>query len=318
MSSHGVKLLGAGGADTEEGAFHVLTQGSSTHALQGLTLIHIHAVTPVPRPLVALVTEALEGTRQVLAHGMGPAEGSVPAFIHILASAPRRGLVARVTGWRAAVRARGVLTALGSTNCWAIFLAFIHIVTGALRARVIARVAVSDTAVGAWRILTTLGPAQGCAPLSTFVYVKAGGEVWAGAVSWRTDALEGAIGVGTDAALAEVFLAALIHVKARGSAGSGPIAGGTSTGKGAIGVEALAVGEAKITLKALVHVCARPWPAGGRPVSRRTAAAEGAFRVSAVAVRATGGARTAFVYITTSATVQVVASRTSPALEGAR
>lgn len=41
---------------------------------------------------------------------------------------------------------------------------------------------------------------------------KARGEVWAGAVSWRTDALEGAIGVGTDAALAEVFLAALIHV----------------------------------------------------------------------------------------------------------
>lgn len=40
-------------------------------------------MTPVPRPLVALVTEALEGTRQVLAHGMGPAEGSVPAFIHI-------------------------------------------------------------------------------------------------------------------------------------------------------------------------------------------------------------------------------------------
>lgn len=41
---------------------------------------------------------------------------------------------------------------------------------------------------------------------------KAGGEVWAGAVSWRTDALEGAIGVGTNAALAKVFLAALIHV----------------------------------------------------------------------------------------------------------
>lgn len=41
---------------------------------------------------------------------------------------------------------------------------------------------------------------------------KAGGEVWACAVSRRTDALKGAIGVGTDAALAEVFLAALIHV----------------------------------------------------------------------------------------------------------
>ena len=42
-----------------------------------------HAVTPVPRPLVALVTEALEGARQVLAHGVGPTEGPVPAFVHI-------------------------------------------------------------------------------------------------------------------------------------------------------------------------------------------------------------------------------------------
>lgn len=41
---------------------------------------------------------------------------------------------------------------------------------------------------------------------------KAGGEVWAGAMSGRTDALEGAVGVGTDAALAEVLLAALVHV----------------------------------------------------------------------------------------------------------
>lgn len=41
---------------------------------------------------------------------------------------------------------------------------------------------------------------------------KAGGEVWAGAVSRRTDALEGAVGVGTDAALAEVLLAAFVHV----------------------------------------------------------------------------------------------------------
>lgn len=40
-------------------------------------------MTPVPRPLVALVTEALEGARQVLAHGVGPTEGPVPAFVHI-------------------------------------------------------------------------------------------------------------------------------------------------------------------------------------------------------------------------------------------
>ena len=112
-----------------------------------------HAVTPVPRPLVALVTEALEGARQVLAHGVGPTEGPVPAFVHIcnhqtvkprlellspphltqapgtrtLASAPWRGLVARVTGWRAAVGARGILTALGSTNRWAVFLALIYV-----------------------------------------------------------------------------------------------------------------------------------------------------------------------------------------------
>lgn len=39
--SHGVELLRTGGADTEEGAFHVLTQGSSTHTLQGFTFIHI-------------------------------------------------------------------------------------------------------------------------------------------------------------------------------------------------------------------------------------------------------------------------------------
>lgn len=205
-------------------------------------------MTPVPRPLVALVTEALEGARQVLAHGMGPAERSVPAFVHILASTPWCGLVARVTGWCAAVGARGVLTALGSTNRWAIFLALIHIVTGALRASVVPRFTVSDTAVGTGRILTTLGPAQGWAPLTTLVHVEAGSEVWAGAVSRRTHALEGAVGIGTDATLAEVFLAALIHVEARGSAGSRPVAGGTSTGKGAVGVEALAVREAKIAL----------------------------------------------------------------------
>jgi len=127
-------------------------------------------------------------------------------------------------------------------------LALIHIVTGALRTRVVARVAVSDTAGGAWGILTTLGPAQGRAPLTTFVHIEAGGEVWAGAMSGRTDALEGAVGVGTDAALAEVLLAALVHVKARGSAGSGPVAGGASAGKGAVGVEALAVGETEVAL----------------------------------------------------------------------
>lgn len=41
---------------------------------------------------------------------------------------------------------------------------------------------------------------------------ETGGEVWAGAVSRRTDALERAVGVGTDAALAEVLLAAFVHV----------------------------------------------------------------------------------------------------------
>lgn len=44
-----------------------------------------------------------------------------------LASAPWRGLVARVTGWRAAVGARGILTALGSTDRWAVFLALIYV-----------------------------------------------------------------------------------------------------------------------------------------------------------------------------------------------
>lgn len=41
---------------------------------------------------------------------------------------------------------------------------------------------------------------------------EAGSEVRAGAVPRRTDALEGAVGVGTDAALAKVLLAALVHV----------------------------------------------------------------------------------------------------------
>lgn len=42
-----------------------------------------HAVTPVPCALVALVTDTLEGAGQVLAHGMGTAEGAVPALVHI-------------------------------------------------------------------------------------------------------------------------------------------------------------------------------------------------------------------------------------------
>lgn len=127
-------------------------------------------------------------------------------------------------------------------------MALINIVTGALRACVIARVTVSYTAVGTRGILTTLGPTQGRAPLAAFVHVQAGGEVWAGAMSGRTDALEGAVGVGTDATLAEVLLAALVHVEARGSTGSGPVAGGASAGKGAVGVEALAVGETEVAL----------------------------------------------------------------------
>lgn len=135
-------------------------------------------------------------------------------------------------------------------------------------------------------------------------------------MSRRTDALEGTVGVGANAALAEVLLAAFVHVQTRGSAGSGPVAGGTSTGEGAVGVEAFAVGEAEVALKALVHVCAGPRPAGRRSVARLAAAVEGAFGVSAVAMGAAGGSRTAFVHISTSATVQVVASRTSPALEG--
>lgn len=49
------------------------------HALQSLT----HAVTSIPCPLVALVTDALEGTGQVLAHGVGTTKGSVPTLIHV-------------------------------------------------------------------------------------------------------------------------------------------------------------------------------------------------------------------------------------------
>lgn len=41
---------------------------------------------------------------------------------------------------------------------------------------------------------------------------KAGGKVGTGAVSRRTDALEGAVSVGTDAALAKILLTALVHV----------------------------------------------------------------------------------------------------------
>lgn len=169
-------------------------------------------------------------------------------------------------------------------------MALVHVITGAFRAHVVTRVAVWDTAVGTGGILTMLGAAEGWAPLTAFVHIEAGGEVRAGAVSWRTDALEGAVGVGTDAALAEVFLAAFINVETGGSTRSGPVAGGTSTGKGAVGVEALAVGEAKVTLKALVHVCTGPRLARRRPVARRAAAVEGAFGVGAVAMGAAGSA----------------------------
>lgn len=41
---------------------------------------------------------------------------------------------------------------------------------------------------------------------------KAGGEIWASPVSRRTDAFEGAVSVGADAALTKVLLAALVHV----------------------------------------------------------------------------------------------------------
>lgn len=41
---------------------------------------------------------------------------------------------------------------------------------------------------------------------------QAGGKVRASAVPRRTDALEGAVSVGTNAALAKILLAALVHV----------------------------------------------------------------------------------------------------------
>lgn len=56
------------------------------------------------------------------------------------------------------------------------------------------------------------GEAEGQRSAGEAPLTEAGGEVWAGAMSGRTDALEGAVGVGTDAALAEVLLAALVHV----------------------------------------------------------------------------------------------------------
>lgn len=274
-------------------------------------------MTPVPSPLVALVTDALEGPRQVLAHGVGTTKGPVPALIHILAPAPWCGLIARVAGWGAAVGARGVLTALCSTNGRAVFLALIHIITGALRARVVARIAVPHTAVGAGGVFTALRPTQGRAPFTTFVNVKARRKIWASAVSRRTDALEGAVSVCADAALAKVLLAALVHVQTRSSAWSGPVARGASTGKGAIGVEALSVGEAEVAFQTLIYVCTRPRSTRWRPVTWSTAAVEGAFGVGALAVETTRGARTAFVHISASATVQVVAGRARPALEGA-
>lgn len=265
-----------------------------------------------------MVTDALEGTGQVLAHGMGTTKGSVPALIHILASAPWCGLITRVTGWCAAVGARGVLTALRSANRRAIFLALVHIITGALGARVIARIAVAHTAVGARGIFTALRPTQGRSSFTTLVNVKARGKIWASTVPRRTDALKGAVSVGTDAALAKVLLAALVHVQTRSSTRSRPVARGTSTGKGAIRVEALSVGEAEVAFQTLIYVCTRPRSTSWRPVTWSAAAVERAFRVHALAVETTRGARTAFVHISASATVQVVANWASPALEGAR
>lgn len=77
------------------------------------------------------------------------------------------------------------------------------------------------------------------------------------------------------------------------------------------------MGKAEVALQTLVDVCTGSGPTRRCPVSRRATAAEGAFGVSAVAVETAGGARTAFVHIRASATVQLVAGRTGPALEGA-
>lgn len=264
-----------------------------------------------------MVTDALEGPRQILAHSMGTAERPVPAFIYILAPAPWCRLIARVTGWCAAVGARGVLTALGTTNRRAVFSALINVITGALRAGVVTWIAVPHTAVGTRRIFTALRPAQGRSPFTTLVNVKAGGKVRASAVSRRTDALEGAVSVGTDAALAKILFAALVHVQTRCFTRSRPVARGTGTGKGAISVEALSVGEAEVAFQTLIYVCTRPRLTRWRSVTCRAAAVEGAFSICALAMETTRDARTAFIHISTSATVQVVPNRAGPALEGA-
>lgn len=237
-----------------------------------------------------MVTDALERAGKILAHSMGAAERPVPAFIHILAPAPWCRLIARVAGWCAAVGARGVLTALGTANRRAVFSTLVHVITGALGARVVTWIAVSYTAVGARRIFTALRPAQGRSPFTTLVNVKAGGKVGAGAVSRRTDALEGAVSVGTDAALAKILLTALVHVQTRCSSRSRPVARGTGTGKGAISVEALSVGEAEVAFQTLIYVCTRPRSTRWRPVTCRAAAVEGAFSICALAMETTRGA----------------------------
>lgn len=264
-----------------------------------------------------MVTDALEGARQILAHSMGTAERPVPALIHILAPAPWSRLIARVAGWRASVGARGVLTALGAANRRAIFPALVHVITGALRARVVTWIAVPHTAVGARRIFTALRPAQGRSPFTTLVNVKAGGKVRASTVSRRTDAFEGAVSVGTDAALAKILLTALVHVQTRCSTRSRPIARGTGTGKGAVGVEALSMGEAEVAFQTLIYICTGPGSTRWCPVTCRAAAVEGALGIRALAMETARSAGIAFVHISASATVKVVANRAGPALEGA-
>lgn len=169
-------------------------------------------------------------------------------------------------------------------------MTLVHVITGALRARVVTWIAVPHTAVGARRIFTALRPAQGRSPFTTLINVKAGGKVRASAVSRRADALEGAVSVGTDAALAKILLAALVHVQTRCSTRSRPIARGTSTGKGAVSVEALSVGEAEVAFQTLVYICTRPGSTRWCPVTCRAAAVEGALGVRALAMETTRGA----------------------------
>lgn len=76
--------------------------------------------------------------------------------------------------------------------------------------------------------------------------------------------------------------------------------------------------EAEVAFQTLIYVCTRPRSTRWCPVTWSTATVERAFRVHALAVETTRGARTAFVHISAPATVQVVANRARPALEGAR